>query len=169
MATNRTGARGVDGVDDDTEAARLDLIDRDDAVDRRKHLRDVHMIRHIARLEHAERLHTDERTVVARIAIDDGVCDLAGRRRPIHGDRLETIPLTRVVARGDDQPRVGPEMGHHDARGRRGRNVDVDSLVVTDAHVDGGPMFKRIRPRARGMAYMIRKRFSHIHVTLEEV
>ena len=49
----------------------------------------------------------------------------------------------------------------------RGRNVDVDSLVVSDAHVDGGPMFKRIRPRARGMAFMIRKRFSHIHVTLE--
>ena len=51
----------------------------------------------------------------------------------------------------------------------RGRNVNLDALVVADAHVDGGPMFKRIRPRARGMAYMIRKRFSHIHVTLEEV
>ena len=51
----------------------------------------------------------------------------------------------------------------------KGRTVDVDSLVVSDAHVDGGPMFKRIRPRARGMAFMIRKRFSHIHVTLEEM
>ena len=51
----------------------------------------------------------------------------------------------------------------------RGRTVDVDTLVVSEAHVNGGPMFKRIRPRARGMAMMIRKRFAHIHVTLEEI
>jgi large subunit ribosomal protein L22 len=50
----------------------------------------------------------------------------------------------------------------------RGRNVNVDRLVVARAHVDGGPRFQRVRPRARGMAYLIRKRFSHIHVTLDE-
>ena len=48
-----------------------------------------------------------------------------------------------------------------------GRTVRVDRLVVVDARVDGGPMFKRIRPRARGMAHFIRKRMSHIHVALE--
>ena len=37
---------------------------------------------------------------------------------------------------------------------------------MTDARVDGGPMFKRIRPRARGMAYMIKRRMSHIRVAL---
>jgi large subunit ribosomal protein L22 len=47
------------------------------------------------------------------------------------------------------------------------RAQDIGSLVVTDCRVDGGPMFKRIRPRARGMAFMIRKRFSHISVELE--
>lgn len=51
----------------------------------------------------------------------------------------------------------------------KGRAVNVSSLFVHDAQVDGGPMFKRIRPRARGMAHMIRKRFSHIRVTLEEL
>ena len=51
----------------------------------------------------------------------------------------------------------------------RGRTVDVNQLVVTEARVDGGPMFKRMRPRARGSAYLIRKRTSHIHVTLEEL
>ena len=49
-----------------------------------------------------------------------------------------------------------------------GRTVPVEQLVVVDARVDGGPMFKRIRPRARGMAFMIRKRTSHIHVALED-
>ena len=51
----------------------------------------------------------------------------------------------------------------------RGRSVDVDNLVVTEARVDGGPMFKRVQPRARGMAMMILKRMSHIHVTLEDI
>ncbi len=50
-----------------------------------------------------------------------------------------------------------------------GRRVSVSNLLVGEVRVDGGPMFKRIRPRARGMAFMIRKRMSHIHVTLEEV
>jgi large subunit ribosomal protein L22 len=50
-----------------------------------------------------------------------------------------------------------------------GRTVRVERLVVSEARVDGGPMFKRIRPRARGMAFMILKRTSHIHIELEEV
>ncbi len=50
-----------------------------------------------------------------------------------------------------------------------GRVVPSDRLVVTDARVDGGPMFKRIQPRARGMAFMILKRTSHIHVTVEDI
>ena len=45
----------------------------------------------------------------------------------------------------------------------------VDDLVVIDARVDGGPMFKRIRPRARGMAFGIKRRMSHIRVSLDAV
>lgn len=51
----------------------------------------------------------------------------------------------------------------------RGRIVDVDQLYVSAATVDGGPMFKRVRPRARGMAYILKKRMSHINVTLDEI
>jgi large subunit ribosomal protein L22 len=51
----------------------------------------------------------------------------------------------------------------------KGRTVTADRLVVMDARVDGGPMFKRIRPRARGMAFMILKRTSHIRVTVEDI
>jgi len=50
-----------------------------------------------------------------------------------------------------------------------GRTIRVDRLVVVDARVDGGPMFKRMRPRARGMAFLIKKRTSHIHVALEDI
>jgi large subunit ribosomal protein L22 len=47
------------------------------------------------------------------------------------------------------------------------RAPSIQNLIVTDARVDGGPMFKRIRPRARGMAFMIKKRMSHIRVTVD--
>jgi large subunit ribosomal protein L22 len=49
------------------------------------------------------------------------------------------------------------------------RAPSVANLVVVDARVDEGPMFKRIRPRARGMAFMIKKRMSHIHIAVDSV
>lgn len=51
----------------------------------------------------------------------------------------------------------------------KGRTVDVDDLMVVDCRIDGGPMFKRIRPRARGMAFSIKRRMSHIKVTLSDL
>ena len=47
------------------------------------------------------------------------------------------------------------------------RATNVADLVVVDCRVDGGPMIKRIRPQARGMAFVIRKRMAHISVELE--
>ena len=44
---------------------------------------------------------------------------------------------------------------------------NVVRLRIVDARVDPGPMFKRIRPRARGMAFLIKRRSSHIHVAVE--
>ena len=50
-----------------------------------------------------------------------------------------------------------------------GQTVQPDSLVVSEARVDNGPFFKRMRPRARGMSYMIKKRSAHIHITLDQL
>ncbi len=51
----------------------------------------------------------------------------------------------------------------------RGQAVNPERLVVVDARIDGGPTFKRIRPRARGMAYGILRRTAHISVELENI
>jgi large subunit ribosomal protein L22 len=51
------------------------------------------------------------------------------------------------------------------AEDRGARNVE--NLTIVEARVDGGPMFKRLRPRARGMAFMIKKRTAHIHVAVD--
>ncbi len=45
---------------------------------------------------------------------------------------------------------------------------DIDALVVVESRVDEGPMFKRIRPRARGTAFMIKRRMAHITVVLAD-
>lgn len=48
------------------------------------------------------------------------------------------------------------------------KNVrNVENLVIKEVRVDCGPMFKRIQPRARGMAYLIRRRSAHIHLTVD--
>ena len=47
-------------------------------------------------------------------------------------------------------------------------NLDVDQLVVSKAFVDQGPTLKRVRPRAMGRGYLIRKRASHITVAVSE-
>jgi large subunit ribosomal protein L22 len=49
-----------------------------------------------------------------------------------------------------------------------GQTIDLDSLFVSEVRVDPGPMFKRIRPRARGMAFTIKKRMAHIIVVLDK-
>jgi len=53
-------------------------------------------------------------------------------------------------------------LGNAEDRGARA----IEDLVVSESRVDGGPMMKRIMPRARGTAYPIKRRCAHIHVTL---
>jgi len=47
-------------------------------------------------------------------------------------------------------------------------NPDPDGLIISECRVDGAPMFKRIQPRARGTAFQIKRRMSHIIVTLAD-
>ncbi len=45
--------------------------------------------------------------------------------------------------------------------------VSEDDLFVKEIRVNKGPMMKRNQPRARGRAFLIRKRMSHITVVVE--
>nr|MBO2493724.1 50S ribosomal protein L22 [Clostridia bacterium] len=55
------------------------------------------------------------------------------------------------------------------ANAENNMNMSQDNLYVAEIYADQGPTLKRIRPRARGMAYIIRKRTSHITVVLDEI
>ena len=92
------------------------------------------------------------------------------RYQPQRGARMLEKVLQSALANA-----TNPEQSIkvRQADGRKGESQSVNEgtqarfLFVKTARVDEGPMFKRIRPRARGMAYMILKRTSHIHVELE--
>src|SRR5262249_20403337 len=56
-------------------------------------------------------------------------------------------------------------LGNAEDRGAR----NIDDLVVTEARIDGGPIMKRIMPRARGTAYRIKRRYAHIHVAVSDL
>ena len=47
-------------------------------------------------------------------------------------------------------------------------DVDVDSLMVTEAYVNEGPRMKRVRPAPMGRAYRYQRRMAHIVVKVAE-
>ncbi len=47
-------------------------------------------------------------------------------------------------------------------------DMNPDNLYIAEIYANQGPTLKRFRPRAMGRANMIRKRTSHISVTLKE-
>jgi large subunit ribosomal protein L22 len=55
------------------------------------------------------------------------------------------------------------------ANAENNHQLDVDSLVVAEAHVGNALMLKRWTPRGRGRIGKIRKRFSHLTIVVREV
>ena len=52
------------------------------------------------------------------------------------------------------------------ANAENNNDLNRDNLIVKTATANPGPMLRRFRPKARGMAGRIRKRTSHITVVL---
>jgi len=86
----------------------------------------------------------------------DDALDLL-RYQPNRGARMLEKVIRSAVGNAQDTEQNG------------GRTVPIESLVVMEVRIDGGPMFKRLRPRARGQAFVIKKRMSHISVQLVDV
>ena len=55
------------------------------------------------------------------------------------------------------------------ANAENNHDMDPDSLYVSETYANPGPVLKRIRPQARGRAYRIRKRTSHITIVVAEM
>lgn len=55
------------------------------------------------------------------------------------------------------------------ANAENNHNMDVSKLYVASCSVSQGPTLKRIRPIAKGRAYRINKKTSHITLVLKEM
>ena len=55
------------------------------------------------------------------------------------------------------------------ANAENNHDLDVDDLVVAEAHVGKGLVMKRFSPRARGRAGRIEKPFSHLTIVVRQV
>lgn len=79
-------------------------------------------------------------------------------------DALDTLTYTPKKA----ALLIGKTLKSAVANAENNHEMVAETMVVKEAHVTEGPTSRRFKPRARGSAAAIRKRTSHIYITLEE-
>lgn len=78
----------------------------------------------------------------------------------------EALDILRWAPQQASEP-VAKVIASAAANAQNNNGLDPRTLVVATVYADEGPTAKRIRPRAQGRAYRIRKRTSHITVIVE--
>ncbi|WP_193046219.1 50S ribosomal protein L22 [Mycolicibacterium baixiangningiae] len=78
----------------------------------------------------------------------------------------EALDILRWAPQQASEP-VAKVIASAAANAQNNDGLDPATLVVATIHADEGPTAKRIRPRAQGRAFRIRKRTSHITVIVE--
>ena len=63
---------------------------------------------------------------------------------------------------------VGKVLNSAVANAEKNLKIKPETLFVSEAYVNEGPTLKRIRPRAMGRAFKIRKRTSHITIVVKQ-
>ncbi len=89
------------------------------------------------------------------------VIDLV-RGKPV----AEALDILRWAPQAASEP-VAKVIASAAANAQNNEGLDPATLVVATVYADEGPTAKRIRPRAQGRAFRIRKRTSHITVIVE--
>jgi large subunit ribosomal protein L22 len=78
----------------------------------------------------------------------------------------EALDILRWAPQAASEP-VAKVIASAAANAQNNDGLDPATLIVASVYADEGPTAKRIRPRAQGRAYRIRKRTSHITVIVE--
>lgn len=82
-------------------------------------------------------------------------------------DALNTLKFTHNRAARHIEKTIRSAMANaEDLSNRDGLGIDAESLVVCEARVEESIILKRWRPRSRGMANPMARRFSHLHIKL---
>ncbi|MEZ0362489.1 50S ribosomal protein L22 [Mycobacterium sp. pUA109] len=78
----------------------------------------------------------------------------------------EALDILRWAPQAASEP-VAKVIASAAANAQNNNGLDPATLVVATVYADEGPTAKRIRPRAQGRAFRIRRRTSHITVVVE--
>jgi large subunit ribosomal protein L22 len=78
----------------------------------------------------------------------------------------EALDILRWAPQAASEP-VAKVIASAAANAQNNNGLDPTTLVVATVYADEGPTAKRIRPRAQGRAYRIRRRTSHITVVVQ--
>ena len=78
----------------------------------------------------------------------------------------EALDILRWAPQAASEP-VAKVIASAAANAQNNEGLDPSTLVVATVYADEGPTAKRIRPRAQGRVFRIRKRTSHITVIVE--
>ncbi len=80
---------------------------------------------------------------------------------------LDALFITEFNAR-KAAIQIGKTLKSALANAEHNQGLSADQLIVKNAIVNGGPIMKRYRPRARGSASPIQKKTSHITIVLSD-
>jgi large subunit ribosomal protein L22 len=78
----------------------------------------------------------------------------------------DALDILRWAPQAASEP-VAKVIASAAANAQNNEGLDPSTLMVATVYADEGPTAKRIRPRAQGRAFRIRKRTSHITVIVE--
>ena len=78
----------------------------------------------------------------------------------------DALDILRWAPQAASEP-VAKVIASAAANAQNNEGLDPSTLVVATVYADEGPTAKRIRPRAQGRAFRIRKRTTHITVVVE--
>lgn len=98
---------------------------------------------------------------------------IAPRKVKIVIDLIRNKPVGEALAILKYTPKAAAEiveklLNSAIANAENNHDMDLESLYVSEIYANQGPTLKRIRPRAQGRAFRIRKRTSHISLVLKE-
>lgn len=98
---------------------------------------------------------------------------ISPRKVKIVLDLIRNKPVSMAAGILNNTPKAASELlikllNSAVANAENNFGLSADNLVVSEAYANEGPTLKRIRPRAQGRAFRIRKRTSHITLVVSE-
>ncbi len=98
---------------------------------------------------------------------------ISSRKVKIVADLIRNKPVGTALGILKNTPKAASEileklLNSAIANAENNHEMDAGSLYISEIYANQGPTLKRIRPRAQGRAFKIRKRTSHVTVVVKE-